>query len=214
VTTFELTTLDKKQGTWKLTLEQDSALLESSQSDPPLTISRAETPGRFDLMNLWGDQGVLIVPRQGKLKKLKFRLDAAQFEAVDQWLGPRSVGHLRQVLRKRYAFGVVFGLLLLFVSLPLPGDPAAGLEAQPGDPVTAVLGFGLLAMWLVARFWPTPRLLLFDAIWFSVLLLSIVADVVTGKASLWGLLWGVLIIQLVFSGLREYRRHRHLLGTS
>ncbi|MCP5119286.1 MAG: hypothetical protein GY953_51450, partial [bacterium] len=108
---------------------------------------------------------------------------------------------------------VPIGIFLILASVPMAGDPAAGLEAVPASPITAVLGLGLITMWLIARFRPTPRLLLADSAWFSLLLVSTVADVITGQFSVYWLVVCPVLVLFIRSGLREYRRFRHLLGS-
>ncbi len=211
MTTLDLIALNKKLGTWAVELAEDSASLTPSDGGAPLIIPRSETAGRFDLFKIWGDQGVLLVPRQGRLKKLQFQLDAEQTKAIDLWLGSPAAVHLRQLLRKRYALGVPIGLLLMLVSLPMAGDPAAGLDPVPASPITAVLGLGLIGMWLIARFWPTPRLLLTDSFWYGLLLISTVADIVMGRSSVLWLAFCLFLLFFIRTGLREYHRFKHLI---
>ncbi|MCP3957383.1 MAG: hypothetical protein GY719_05985 [bacterium] len=213
MTTFELTSLKKSQGTWHLTLEDDSASLTPSEGGTPLVIPRSETLGRLELVRIWGGQGALMVPREGKLKKLELKLEPGQTEAVDEWLGPPTTDHLRLFLRKRYAFGVPIGLFLVLASLPMAGDPAAGLEAVPASPITAVLGVGLVVMWALARYRPTPRLLLADTVWFSLLLVSTVVDILTGRSSVWWLVLCVVLVVIIHRGIREYGRFKYLTHT-
>ncbi len=209
---LQLTALNSDLGTWNVLLGEDNVSLTPLEDGEPLVIPRSETPGRFDLVRLWGDQAVLVVPRQKKLKKLQFRLEADQTKTIDQWLGPPTLVHLRQLLRKRYALGVPIGLFLILASLPMAADPAAGLDAVPASPITAVLGLGLMMMWLIVRFRPTPRLLLADSIWFCLLLVSTIADVVMGRSSALWLAFCLFLLLLIRSGLREYNRFRHLLS--
>ncbi len=210
--TLELKALNEKLGSWTVALSEESATLTSAENSSPLIIPRFNTAGQFDLVRLWGDQAVLVVPRQGKLKKLQFRLDADQTKTIDQWLGPLTVVHLRKLLLKRYSLGVPIGLFLILASLPMAADSSAGLDAVPASPITAVLGLGLMAMWLIARLRPAPRLLLADSIWFCLLLVSTVADVLMGRSSAFWLAFCLLLLLFIRSGIREYNRFRHLLS--
>lgn len=207
---IELQALNRKQEVWRLDLGADAAHLEAVEGGQRLSVDQANTAGRFELHDLWGGQGVLEVRKEGNRKKIQFKLTPEQREVIDQWIGPRTHAHLDVVLRRRYAWAILLGLLLVLVSLPMPADPEAGLEAVPGSPLTAILGVGLAGMWLAARFRPTPKLLLLDGVWFALLLASLVADVVAGRSSPWWLLWGLVLVVFVRSGLRLYRRFEHL----
>lgn len=207
---LELQALNKRQGTWRVGLDADAAHLEALESGQRISVDRVNTAGRLELHDLWRGQGVLVVPKEGDRKKLQFRLTPEQREVVDQWIGPRTHAHLDVVLRRRYAWGIPLGVLLVLISLPMPADPGAGLEAVPGSPLTAILGLALVGMWLVARFRPTPKLLLFDGVWFVLLLASLVADVVAGRSSPWWLLWGLVLVVFLRGGLRLHQRFRHL----
>lgn len=207
---FDLVALNKKLGWWQVKLGPEHVEL-ISETATPLIIPRSEIVGRFELVDLWGGQAVLVVKRDEKPKKVQFKLTGEQREAIDRWIGPRTVDHLQQVLRRRYAFGLVIGLVLIFVSLPFPGDPAAGIEATPASPLTATLGAVLILMWLAARYRPTPRLFLVDSAWFVLLMISLLIDILTGRASVLWFAWFLLVFPFVRSGMREYRRYKHLL---
>lgn len=180
---FELQALNRRLGAWRVEFDEAAAHLEAVEGGTRVSVGRGDTAGRLELHDLPGGQGVLVLPKEGERKKLQFKLTREQREAIDRWLGPRTHAHLRVVLRRRYAWGIPAGLILVLASLPMPADPAAGLEAVPASPLTAFLGLGLVGMWLVARLRPTPRLLLVDCVWFLLLLGSLVADVVAGRAS-------------------------------
>lgn len=210
---MELQSLSRRQGTWRIDLGDDAAQLEAVEGGQRITIERGDTAGRLELLDLWGGQAALVLPKGEGRKKLQFRLTPEQREAVDRWIGPRTREHLVVVLRRRYAWAIPFGLLLMLMSLPLPADPEAGLEAVPASPVTAILGAALIVMWAIARWRPTPKLLLADTAWFFLLLLSLVADVVAGRSSPWWLLFALFLVVLLRGGLSTYRQFEHLSGS-
>ncbi len=76
-----------------------------------------------------------------------------------------------------------------------------------------MLGVGLVVMWALARYRPTPRLLLADTVWFSLLLVSTVVDILTGRSSVWWLVLCVVLVVIIHRGIREYGRFKYLTHT-
>lgn len=211
MTLLRLDTVAGKHGSWRVELRDDAVELVSDDGRWRRVVPRNELAGRFDLVDLWGGVTVLNLPVEGVQPRLQFRLTPEQRVLIEEWKGPRTLRDLQAMLLRRYAFAVPIGIVFLLLALPMEGDPATGLEPRPVDPITAVLGAGLLLMSGLSRWRPDPRLLWLDSAWFCLLLLSLFRDILTGESSIWWLLWGVILVPLIHSGPREYRRYRHLV---
>ena len=96
-------------------------------------------------------------------------------------------------------------MLFVFASIPLPGDPEAGLEAVPFDAVSAFLGASLIALSILTRVWPGRILFLLDGVWFSLLALVVAVDIFRGDSAWWATLVIVLIL-VAKGGFSEYKR--------
>lgn len=79
---------------------------------------------------------------------------------------------------------------------------------MPFSPVSLLLGIGLLGLWAHARLAPRPYLFAADSVWFLLLALSIVWDVIRGWSSVWWLVWVVLLVHLASQGVQQYKRFR------
>ena len=94
-------------------------------------------------------------------------------------------------------------------SLPVEADVAAGLDAIPFDVFSALMGGFLLMQGAAAQTWAHAFFLLLDSVWFAILAISSVLDIVDGASILWGL--GVMLqLWLVYTGLRDWNKFRQL----
>jgi hypothetical protein len=134
-------------------------------------------------------------------KKTVFLLEPDQLKVLQEWLGPPTTKDLKIALKQRLKFAIPIGLLFLFFSIPLAGDPDAGLEPVPFDPVSAILGALFITLGLIMKFWPRRELFLLDAGWLVLLAAKITYDIFYG--SHW--LWSLLILVLLFSAREAMR---------
>jgi hypothetical protein len=92
-------------------------------------------------------------------------------------------------------------------SLPIPGNVAAGTNAQSFDPVGFGLALTLVASWGWAKWRPHPVLFLVDSFWFLMLAGYLAVDVYNGRNK-WWLVLIILNLWLVTTGLKHFRRFR------
>lgn len=185
---------------WTLRLFPDGLRLAPQREGvPPIHLLRAEVPTYAQLLDFGVTRRTLAVR---KPVKRAFKLDPPAWSALTEWVGRDT--RLRMALRQRLGYGVPLGLLVLATSIPLSGDPEAGIPAVPFDPLAATLGTLLVASALLARWRPHPVLFLVDSAWFAALAASIVVRVAFGDNPLW-LILVVLQLLLVWSGLSLYR---------
>jgi hypothetical protein len=196
---------------WTLQLGDELVLLPPQGE--PLRVTRADLPRAVELLPTWGQELALVVRPQGR-KKVSFRVLPEQRTVLEAWLGPPTAEHLRHVLRRRYAFTIPLALIFILASLPLPAEPGRGIPAHSFDWVGAILGFGLLGLWLLARLRPTPVLFLVDGCWFALAMLSNVWAVYRGVSSPWWLVFAALLGWLAISGFKQYRQHSRAASPS
>jgi hypothetical protein len=138
-------------------------------------------------------------------KPVILKLDDSSLAVLTFWVGPLTLEDLKGELRRRLRWTVPIGLLFVLGSIPLPGDPAAGVAGVPFDPVSLVLGLGLIALSVAARIVPHPFLLALDGLWFLLLAADTVWGVVRGGDSVW---WLALAAFLVLAGLQPLAAYR------
>ena len=153
----------------------------------------------------------LLVKRTLVVKKPKrttLQLEPRGFRRLARWIGEPTL--LRLALKQRLSWTIPIGILFVLGSMPLPGDPEAGLEAVPFNPVSAVLGAALIVQGLASRRLPRPLFFLLDALWFLGLAADTVYRVWQGQSPYW-LVLVVLQIGLAVSGLRLWRRFQGVI---
>ena len=193
---------------WILRSEGELFWFEPADGGRVVEIPREEAARKLEILPTWGRNAALVVRPNGK--KLHFKLTADQRERLEGWLGSPTEEELRAHLKRRYAFTAPIGVLFMLTSLPVAGNPAAGIEPLPFSPVSFGLGLGLVLLWLHARLYPEPYLFALDSAWFGLLALSVLVDVLRGGSSAWWLLWVAIFAPLIPAGLKQYRRFRSL----
>ncbi|NIM52971.1 MAG: hypothetical protein GTO22_27665 [Gemmatimonadales bacterium] len=213
---FQVRAVAGRKGVWTLSLPEDALKLEASDGSESHEVSRADAPERIDLLEPLIGQPLLRV----KLPKTAvFAFDtggppgsgesAQRVEEVRQWLGPLTARHLSVALRRRLPWVFPIGAIFLLSSIPLPGDPAAGVEPLPFDSWAALLGAILIAIGFFERVAPRKELFLLDASWFLLAAGKIAIDIAGGDSWLWGILIVIMLFAAV-SGIREFQRFRHV----
>ena len=185
---------------WTLTLYPDGLRGEREDGAARLHVLRAEAPRVLQ----FADNVLLraaVVFRKPARTTLK--LDRAGFEELQRWLGHDTL--LRLALSQRLPWALPIGALFLLGSLPLAPDPGSGVTGHAADPVSAVLGAALIVQALLSRRWPHPVFFLLDSLWFAVLATQTIYGILAGQSLFW-LLIVALQVQLVFSGIQQWRR--------
>ena len=185
---------------WTLRLyDQGLRLTPQREGEPPIHILRSELATHVQLVDFGVARRTLAVR---KPKKRLFKLDPTAWPQLTAWVGRDT--RLRIALRQRLGYGVPLGIFMLLTSIPLPGNPQAGIPASPFNPLSATLGVLLVAGALLARRRPHPALFLLDSAWFSVLAVSLIVRVAFGGNPLWLILAGLQLL-LVWSGVSLFR---------
>jgi hypothetical protein len=201
---FEIKPLKAKAGSWVLALGAEDLRLASASEGTEILVSRPEAEQQLELVPLWAGQAALILRRPGQ-GKLEFRLEADQRSRLNSWLGPPTPARLRTIFKRRYGLGLILAALLIFTSLPLDGDPSAGIPPVPFSGISFVLGVGLACFWVISKVRPTRFLFAADSVWFLLLAASAVLDMASGRSSLLWLVWLPLPLWLAWSGFSQFR---------
>ena len=204
---LSLISLNTKQGQWRVQLQEHVASFIRTDVAEVIHVPRAERAASFEIVSVWGGLVVLTVRLQGR-KKLAFKLEPEQRQKVEQWLGPPTQENLRITLKRRYAFAAPIAVVFILTSIPLPANQSARFEAVRFDPISLALGCGLLLLWAHARLRPKPYLFLVDSIWFGLVAMNVIADVLRQAASPLWLLWAVLLVFLIRSGIKQYKQFK------
>jgi hypothetical protein len=211
MTEIQLTSLSTKQGQWLLRLQESAVVFLRVDAAELVELPRSDASTVVEIINALG-QPTLVVRRK-RQSNLLFKLVADERQLIESWLGPPNQAVLRLGLRRRYGFAAPLAAIFMLTSLPLPADESAGFEAMPFDALGFVLGLGLLLFWLHAKFKPKPYLFLFDSAWFGLLAVNVVVNVANGSSSPMWLLWVLVLASFIRSGIKQYRRFKHLRTT-
>jgi hypothetical protein len=201
---FEIKPLKSKAGSWVLALGAEELRLAAASDDTVILMSRQAAEQQLEVVPLWAGQAAITLRRPGQ-SKLEFRLNADQRSKLNAWLGPPTPARLRAIFKRRYAFGLVLAVLLIFTSLPLDGDPSAGIPPVPFNGISFVLGVGLAFFWVISKVRPTRILFAADSVWFLLLAASAFLDMASGRSSLLWLLWVPLPLWLSWAGFSQFR---------
>lgn len=151
-------------------------------------------------------RGLLAVSLGEGRKRDAFRIDDAATTELLRALGPDVA--VRWLLGQRVRFFVVIAMIFLLSSLPIPGDPDAGIEAIPADLMGGLLGLGLLVLAGAARYRPQAWLFVFDAGWLVLLATTGAVQVINGSGSPWWLALDAWLVVSALTAIRVYRRLR------
>ena len=197
--TLSLTAMNKARQKWTLALYPEHLALAEAPGTQPYIILREEMMKSATLI-----EGMRVLALSKPIKAT-FKLEPGAVPALADWIGkPVMALHY---LRRRYGWVLPVAILWVIGSMPMSGDPAAGREPLPFDPIGLVLGLTLIGAWAWARWRPHPVLFLVDSIWFLVMAGHLVMEVAGGRSKSW-LVMAVLLLWMVVSGLRHFARFR------
>jgi hypothetical protein len=177
-TALEATEVTPKKPRWRLELAPEG-LRGEREDGASFEIPRSELLRRVNVFDSPLARRVLAV----RDPKFILQLEPSSYRELEAWLGKDLL--LRMELRKRLAWVVPIGIILILGSLPLPADPAAGIEGAPLQLLGLVLGAILVVQGLLSRLRPDRIYLLLDSGWFTVLAVDTVLDVAFGASPFW-----------------------------
>jgi hypothetical protein len=192
------------KGQWSLQLDADALRIDSTDGTGQIVVPRSERHEKVEVRSSRFMPSLIVIHEP---KKKGFKLDGTQLEAVTRWLGPATKENLRVVLRRRFKFCLAIGVILIALSVPLPGDPATGLKAVPFDIFGAVLGLALVALAFVSRYWISRNIFLLDGLWFMLVAGNVAYGVYKGDSP-WWLIGSAFLIYFAVDGFKEYTRFK------
>jgi hypothetical protein len=184
---------------WTLTLHAEHLALADSAEGRPFVILRDQMMKTAVLAE---PVGALVLTQP---LKLTFKLPAETAAALAEWIGKPALA--RHHLKQRYGLMLPVAALCMLGSLPLSGNPAAGVQPIPFNPLSLTLGILLAVSWAFAKWHPRPLLFLTDSIWFTATAAQLIASVVNGRSK--GLLVLLpFLLWMVVRGIQHFRRFR------
>ncbi len=202
---LEATESGRKPRKWALLLFPDGFRGERQDDAASFHVLRTKLADLVQVVDGLLVKRTLVVK---KPRRTTLQLEPHPFRRLSRWIGEPTL--LRLAVKQRLSWTIPIGILFVLGSMPLPGDPEAGLDAVPFNPVSAVLGTVLIVQGLASRRWPRPILFLLDAFWFLGLAADTVYRVWQGQSTFW-LLLVVLQLGLAASGLRLWRRFQGVI---
>ena len=187
---------------WKLRLWPDRLSFQHPTGSPQVDVPRSQTSKMLQVINgLFLSQMLSLKDEKTRL----FKLDPPAFKAVRDWMGPPTMTDLKLALKRMLGWTITIGILLIIISMPLPGDPETGLEPIEMNMMTAGLGTALILLGVVARIAPGRIFFLMEALLLAVVLAENIRWIIEGG----GLFWLVAIVapaSLIYTCIQEYRR--------
>jgi hypothetical protein len=210
VPSLSLKAIGGRKGFWNLLLYPYMLSLQDTEGSVSFDIARQELSEKLEIVEPALTKPMLVLRLD---KKTMFLLEPDHLETIRNWLGPPSPEDLQLALKRRLRLSIPIGLVFLITSLPMAGDPDAGLEPIAFDPISACLGGSLILLGLIMKLWPRRELFILDALWLVLLAAKIAYDIFYG--SHW--LWALLILVLLFAareGFRQFRRFKNIQSDS
>lgn len=180
VTELEATEIAPKRPRWRLEIAPEGLRGEREDGES-FEIPRSEFHLRAQLFDSALTRRALVVRTPRRI----LQLGPSSYRDLEAWAGKDLL--LRMELRKRFGWVTVIGTILILGSLPLPADPAAGIEGAPLQVVGLALGAVLILQGILARLRPDRIYVLLDSGWFAVLAADTVLDMVLGASPFWAL---------------------------
>lgn len=193
--------LGRPQNVWKLVFFPEGLRAEPQFEREAVHVMRGEVLKSLRLLETLPAPALVL--NKGR-PRASLRLDEAAYRATIEWLG-RDL-HLQLALRGRLGWTIPIGVIFLLSSLPIPGNPAAGVSGAPFSPIPAVLGGMLILQGILSRVWPHRIYMALDALWFTALAADTVRLVMAGGWSPLWLILGAFQVMLAVTGLRQFRR--------
>ena len=185
---------------WTLTLHVEHLALAESTEGRPYIIMR---PQMMKTAVLAEAVGALVLTQP---VKLTFKLPAQSVAALAEWIGQPALA--RYYLKQRYGLMLPAAILCMVGSLPLPGNPAAGVQPIPFNPLSLSLGVLLAVSWAFAKWRPSPLLFLMSSIWFLAMGAQLVAGVMLNGRSKVLLVLLPFLLWLIVRGVKHFCRFR------
>lgn len=184
---------------WTLTIHAEHLALAESAEGRPFVILRPQMMKTAVLA-----EGIRALVLTQPLK-MTFKLPSETVAALAEWIGKGTLA--RHYLKQRYGLMLPAAILCMVGSLPLAGNPAAGVQAIPFNPLSLTLGILLAVSWAFAKWRPRPLLFLTDSIWFTAMGAQLIASVINGRSK--GLLVLLpLLLWMVVRGVKHFHRFR------
>jgi hypothetical protein len=207
VQTLTLKSLSGKKGMYRLLLLPDALVVEAVEGEERIEIPFAEVAERAEMTQFWPLSPVLTVQIP---KKVVFNLSRADAETIRSWWPPATVRELQMLLRRGQWWEIGLGIFFIWASLPYAGNPDAGIDPSPFDPVAAAVGVGLLLFVALSRWMPTRGLLLSQCAACTVALVSVIIRVATGRSHWAWLILAWLLASSVRQQFRQWQRFASL----
>lgn len=197
---FTIEEVGQSDRRWRLVIRPGDLALFEADDPQPFVILREQM--QKDVVLIEGLRALAVK----KPRKLNFKLTVEAVDAVGAWLGAGRLAAF--YLKQRYSWVLAIAIIWVFGSLPMPGDPDAGIDAIPLDVFGLGLGLVLAVSWAFAKWRPHPGLFLVDSIWFLCLTGYLVNGVFNGRSKLWMILVGMLL-WMAIKGFKLFARFRH-----
>ena len=191
---------NRKKTKWEISLFKDKMTLQSKETHTSLTIFRDDAANKIKMSRLYIVPPLLLI--KDSETKLNFRIKSEEYDILSEWVGKGTL--LKTTLKQRLAYCIPIGILYLWASLPVSGDPASGLAPVPFDPISFGLGIILILISILAKIMPHPALFLLDSGWFFLLMSYTIMQILKGSSLYWGILV-VLYIIVIISGILHYK---------
>jgi hypothetical protein len=137
------------------------------------------------------------------VKKI-LQMDSQSYIAFENWLGFKTV--LTMFLKQRFSWIIAIGVLFIIGSLPMPGDAQTGIKAIPFNPLNCGMGFSLLLIGFFSKRFPDRMYFLVDSGWFFLLAITTLIDAFRKGSSIFWLIFVMLQLSLVVSGILLWHR--------
>jgi hypothetical protein len=152
-----------RKGTWNVSLNPGSLTVTAADGSESFEILRPDAEEKIEIRGASLSEPFLVihVPKQ-----IMFKMQKTHAETVKQWMGPPTFKGLKIALKRKLKWSIPIAILFIVTSIPLPGDPEAGREPMPFDPVSLFLGVVMLGIALLSKIRPGRNLLLVYALYF------------------------------------------------
>jgi len=197
--TFEVVRETRQREKWRLSLYGDRLILHSLETGAVVEVLRDQAMEKIRTSKFFFIPPLLLVK---DMKKFNYRISPEAYEMINEWIGKPLL--LKSILKQRLSWCIPIGIIYILTSLPLSGDPEAGLEAIPFDPISMGLGIVLVGISIASRKRPHPAFFLADSVWFFVLLMYTLFQIHAGASIYWG---GIILVQIIciMSGINYYK---------
>jgi hypothetical protein len=196
---FEVTEVSSTKKQWQLAVHAGHLALSDSPTSQPYILLREGFPKGFNFLER------LRVLSVVKPFKATLKLSPEAAAAVTLWFGASFLA--MAYLKRRYSFVLPWAILWMIISLPLPGNDAAGIAPQPFQPGEFLLGATLVGAWALAKWRPHPALFLVDFLWFGSLTVQLTWSIFAGRNPLWFVMVA-LLGGMAITGLQHFLRFR------